>query len=24
MPPHASISQDDLKTLARHVLAMKP
>lgn len=24
MPPHASISPDDLKTLARHVLAMKP
>jgi len=24
MPPHASMSQDDLKTLARYVLAMKP
>lgn len=24
MPPHSSISQDDLKALARHVLAMKP
>ncbi|MBD8049860.1 c-type cytochrome [Limnohabitans radicicola] len=24
MPPHASISPDDLKTLARHVLATKP
>ena len=24
MPPHSSIGQDDLKALARHVLAMKP
>lgn len=24
MPPHSSISQDDLKILARHVLNMKP
>ena len=24
MPPHASISQDDLKSLARHILATKP
>ena len=24
MTPHSSISQDDLKALARHVLAMKP
>ena len=24
MPPHSSISQDDLKAMARHVLAMKP
>ena len=24
MPPHSSISQDDLKALARHVQAMKP
>lgn len=24
MPPHSSISQDDLKALARHVLTMQP
>lgn len=24
MPPHSSMSQDDLKMLARHVLASKP
>ena len=24
MPPHPSMSQDDLKTVARHVLALKP
>lgn len=24
MPPHASMSQEDLKTVARYILAMKP
>ena len=24
MPPHSSMSQDDLKTVARYILAMKP